>query len=239
MLFFGSFILIVGIGCWFFHLNAFFQTYIGVVNKDSANPVRIAMTKKNPGHGKKPEQGRHFPLFCRLKVLYSSDPYILKAGDPGDRTPPIFFIFRQNLGWERENLQDCTALMPLHLFVVFAAWLLHTEPFFKPRNVLPCNVSSWKNFANRGWNVIAILCLVFVFNINTSDLLYFDIMLLKTPDLCNLRTFVAIFFLSRFTHIFRQFLEAKKQTPPIYPLLECMWTRLSDTVTKIIIIISE
>ena len=68
----------------------------------------------------------------------------------------------------------------------------------------------------------AILCLVFVFNINTSDLLYFDIMLLKTPDLCNLRTFVAIFFLSRFTHIFRQFLEAKKQTPPIYPLLECM-----------------
>ena len=24
--------------------------------------------------------------------------YILKAGDPGDRTPPIFFIFRQNLG---------------------------------------------------------------------------------------------------------------------------------------------
>ena len=92
--------------------------------------------------------------------------------------------------------------MPLHLFVVFAAWLLHTEPFFKPRT--------------------AILCLVFVFNINTSDLLYFDIMLLKTPDLCNLRTFVAIFFLSRFTHIFRQFLEAKKQTPPIYPLLECM-----------------
>mgnify|MGYP007048739379 CR=1 FL=1 len=110
--------------------------------------------------------------------------YILKAGDPGDRTPPIFFIFRQNLGWERENLQDCTALMPLHLFVI--------------------------------------LCLVFVFNINTSDLLYFDIMLFKTPDLCNLRTFVAIFFLSRFTHFFRQFLEAKKQTPPIYPLLECM-----------------
>ena len=76
--------------------------------------------------------------------------------------------------------------------------------------------------ASGGGAHTAILCLVFVFNINTSDLLYFDIMLLKTPDLCNLRTFVAIFFLSRFTHIFRQFLEAKKQTPPIYPLLECM-----------------
>ena len=25
-------------------------------------------------------------------------PYILKAGDRGDRSPPIFFIFRQNLG---------------------------------------------------------------------------------------------------------------------------------------------
>ena len=63
----------------------------------------------------------------------------------------------------------------------------------------------------------------FVLNINTSyiDLLYFDNLLLKTPDLCNLRTFDAI-FLSQFTHFFRQFLEAKKQTPPIYPLLECM-----------------
>ena len=65
--------------------------------------------------------------------------------------------------------------------------------------------------ASGGGAHTAILCLVFVFNINTSDLLYFDIMLLKTPDLCNLRTFVAIFFLSRFTHIFRQFLEAKKR----------------------------
>ena len=56
---------------------------------------------------------------------------------------------------------------------------------------------------------------VFAFNTNTSyiDLLYFDNLLLKTPDLRNLRTFVAIF---------RQFLEAKKQTPPIYPLLECI-----------------
>ena len=35
-------------------------------------------------------------------------PYILKAGDRGDRSPPIFFIFRQNLGRERENHQDCT-----------------------------------------------------------------------------------------------------------------------------------
>ena len=44
----------------------------------------------------------------------------------------------------------------------------------------------------------SILCLVFVFNINTShiDLLYFDNLLLKTPDLCNLRTFVAIFFVA-------------------------------------------
>ena len=67
--------------------------------------------------------------------------------------------------------------------------------------------------------------LCFVFNINTSyiDLLYFDNLLLKTPDLCNLRTFVAI-FLSQFTHFFCQFLEWKKQTPPIYPLLECMPT---------------
>ena len=48
--------------------------------------------------------------------------------------------------------------------------------------------------ASGGGAHTAILCLVFVFNINTSDLLYFDIMLLKTPDLCNLRTFVAIFF---------------------------------------------
>ena len=38
----------------------------------------------------------------------------------------------------------------------------------------------------------------FVFNINTSyiDLLYFDNLLLKTPDLCNLLTFVAIFFVA-------------------------------------------
>ena len=38
----------------------------------------------------------------------------------------------------------------------------------------------------------------FVLNINTSyiDLLYFDNLLLKTPDLCNLRTFVAIFFVA-------------------------------------------
>ena len=52
----------------------------------------------------------------------------------------------------------------------------------------------------------------FVFNINTSyiDLLYFDNLLLKTPNLCNLRTFAAI-FLSHFTHFFRQFLEAKNR----------------------------
>ena len=39
---------------------------------------------------------------------------------------------------------------------------------------------------------------VIFFNIPTSyiDLLYFDNLLLKTPDLCNLRTFVAIFFVA-------------------------------------------
>ena len=40
----------------------FGSSYIWVVNKDAAHPVGIAMTKKNPGHGKKPEQGKEFEL---------------------------------------------------------------------------------------------------------------------------------------------------------------------------------
>ena len=36
-------------------------------------------------------------------AMAMSHPYILKAGDRGDWSPPIFFIFRQSLGWEREN----------------------------------------------------------------------------------------------------------------------------------------
>ena len=38
----------------------------------------------------------------------------------------------------------------------------------------------------------------FIFNINNSyvDLLYFDNLLLKIPDLCNLRTFIAIFLVA-------------------------------------------
>ena len=44
----------------------------------------------------------------------------------------------------------------------------------------------------------SVCCLFFVSNTSTSyiDLLYFDNLLLKTPDLCNLRTFVAIFFVA-------------------------------------------
>ena len=53
-------------------------------------------------------------------------PYILKVGDRGDRSSPIFFIFRQNLGCKRENHQDCTAPMPLHPFVVFALFSIQT-----------------------------------------------------------------------------------------------------------------
>ena len=56
---------------------------------------------------------------------FISHTYILKDGDRGDRSPPIFFIFRQNLGWERENQQDWTAPMPLHPFVVFALFSIY------------------------------------------------------------------------------------------------------------------
>ena len=63
----------------------------------------------------------------------------------------------------------------------------------------------------------------FVFNINTSyiDLLYFDNLLLKTPDLCNLRTFVAIFCRDLRTFP-AKFWRPKKQILPMYPLLEGM-----------------
>ena len=105
-----------------------------------------------------------------------------------------------------------------------SANFFHFPPKFRLRTRKPSRLHCTNASLSvcRGGAHTAILCLVFVFNKNTSDLLYFDIMLLKTPDLCNLRTFVTIFFLSRFTHIFRQFLEAKKQIPPIYPLLECV-----------------
>ena len=52
----------------------------------------------------------------------------------------------------------------------------------------------------------------FVLNINTSyiDLLYFDNLLLKTPDLCNLRTFVVIFFVAIYA-FFPPIFEGKKR----------------------------
>ena len=53
--------------------------------------------------------------------------YIQKARVLRVWTPPFFFIFRQNLGCERENHQDCTAPMPLHPLVFFAAQLPHTS----------------------------------------------------------------------------------------------------------------
>ena len=40
----------------------FFSAYIWVVHKDASHPVGIAMTKKNPGHGKKPDPGMDFEL---------------------------------------------------------------------------------------------------------------------------------------------------------------------------------
>ena len=92
----------------------------------------------------------------KRKSLWGNLAYILKVVDLRDRSLPIFFIFRQNLGWECENHQDYTAPMPLHPFVVFAAWLPLTKFYI--------------------------------------DLLYFVNSLMKTPDLCNLRAFVAICF---------------------------------------------
>ena len=85
--------------------------------------------------------------------------------------PPIVFIFCQNLGWERENHQDCTA-----------------------PNASPC---------------VCCLCFVFIINISYIDLLYFENLLSKTPDLCNLRTFLTIFVVAIYA-LFRQFLEATK-----------------------------
>ena len=38
----------------------------------------------------------------------------------------------------------------------------------------------------------------------------------------------------RFTHFFRQLLEAKKQIPPIYPLLECMKMSILATANIVI-----
>ena len=85
-----------------------------------------------------------------------------------------------------------------------SANFFHFPPKFRLR--------TWKPSRLHCTNASPFVCrLCFVFNIPTSyiDLLYFDNLLLKTPDLCNLPTFVAIFLL-QFTHFFRQFLEAKK-----------------------------
>ena len=70
----------------------------------------------------------YWHIICYLDLNFSSlhfQTYILKQRDLGDRSPPIFFIFRQNLGWERENQQDWTAPMPLHPFVVFALFSIY------------------------------------------------------------------------------------------------------------------
>ena len=72
-------------------------------------------------------------------------------------------------------------------------------------------------------SVCRLCCLIAALKLlqNLYSNLYFDNLLLKTPDLCNLRTFVAI-FLSRFTHFFRRFFVTEKQTPQTFSLLECM-----------------
>ena len=52
------------------------------------------------------------------QILFNLAQY--KVSHPGDACAEVLFIFRQNLGWERENYQDYTAPLPLHPFVVFA-----------------------------------------------------------------------------------------------------------------------
>ena len=72
-----------------------------------------------------------------------------------------------------------------------SANFFHFPPKFRLR--------TWKPSRLNCTNASPSVCrLCFVFNIPTSyiDLLYFDNLLLKTPDLCNLRTFVAIFFVA-------------------------------------------
>ena len=72
-----------------------------------------------------------------------------------------------------------------------SANFFHFPPKFRLR--------AWKPSRVNCTNASPSVCrLCFVFNINTFyiDLLYFDNLLLKTPDLCNLRTFVAIFFVA-------------------------------------------
>ena len=54
-----------------------------------------------------------------------------------------------------------------------------------------------------------------------------SIRLLKTPDLCNLRSFVTIFFVAIYA-LFPPIFGGKKQTPAFYPLLECMRVTLQD-----------
>ena len=50
------------------------NAYMWVVHKDGAQqPFLVAMADKNPGHGKKPEQGRDFELLrdnaCQASLL--------------------------------------------------------------------------------------------------------------------------------------------------------------------------
>ena len=84
-----------------------------------------------------------------------------------------------------------------------SANFFHFPPKFRLRTQKPARL--------HGTNASQSVCrLCFVFNINTSykDLLYFDNLVLKTMDFY----FYALLsiFLSRFTHLFRQFLEPKK-----------------------------
>ena len=50
-----------------------------------------------------------FPL-AKLQRVGAAimSPYIQKAGDPGDKTPPIFWTLRQILGYARRTHKVCT-----------------------------------------------------------------------------------------------------------------------------------
>ena len=104
--------------------------------------------------------------------------YILKVGISGIRDSANFFHFPPKFRLRTRKLSrlHCTIASPsvCRLCCLIAALKLLQN--------LYSNLSSQ----------------CFVFNIDTShiDLLYFDNLLLKTPDLCNLRTFVAIFFVA-------------------------------------------
>ena len=100
-----------------------------------------------------------------------------------------------------------------------SANFFHFPPKFRLRE----NAKTIKTTLTNASPFVCRLC--FVFNINTSyiNLFYFENLLLKNPDLCNLSTFVAIFCRNLRTfpaNFWRQ--KKEKQTPPNYPLLECM-----------------